>query len=305
MTAQHDPFHTRFQVPVVGGRLTVAVAGAPACSADRVILLVHGITASHMAWRPVARRLSAAGGTCVLAPDLRGRGASARLPGPYGSASHVADLVAVLDQLNLPPVHLAGHSMGAFVAARLAGEHPERVSGLLLIDGGLSIPVPPDAEPDELLTKTLGPALDRLGQVFETPEDYLSLWRLHPAFVTAWNEDVEAYAGYDLEQAPDPGRPGAVRSVVSAEAVWTDGRELLLDAPIRTAAARVRVPMRLLRAPRGLLGDDRPLIPQQVLHDFLTAHPAVRAETVRETNHYTILLGESPGPAYVARALRQ
>jgi pimeloyl-ACP methyl ester carboxylesterase len=286
---------------VPGGLLGVWLAGAPAGHADRVILMVHGITASHVAWRVVARELGAEPGTCILAPDLRGRGASSPLPGPYGSASHVADLLAVLDHFQTRQVHLAGHSMGAFVAARLASEHPERVSSLLLVDGGLSIPVPGDDDPDELLAKTLGPALERLGQVFPTREDYISMWRRHPAFTAAWDADVEAYVASDLEPAD---ARKAVRSVVSAEAVWTDGRELLVDEATRTAASHVRIPIRLLRAPRGLLDDDRPLITPQVLDEFLAAHPATRAETVPDTNHYTLLLGKSRGPAHVVKALR-
>ncbi|MEA2146744.1 MAG: hypothetical protein QOG59_2331 [Solirubrobacteraceae bacterium] len=301
MSAPHDPFHTRYEVPVAGGRLSVSVAGAPARHADRVILLVHGITASHVAWRAVARELSADRGTCVLAPDLRGRGISAALPGPYGSTSHVADLLALLDYVGTRQVHLAGHSMGAFIAARLASEHPERVSSVFLVDGGLCIPVPADTDPDELLAKMLGPALERLGQIFTTRDDYISMWRRHPAFAAAWNTDVEAYVEYDLEPA---GVPEAVRSVVSGEAVWTDGRELLVDEATRTAAERVRIPMRVLRAPRGLLDDDHPLITPGVLGEFLTAHPATRAETVPDTNHYTILLGKGPGPLHVVSALR-
>jgi lipase len=300
MSASTDPFHTRCEVPVTGGRLGVAVAGAPLRRADRVILMVHGITASHVAWRMVARGLSADRGTCLVAPDLRGRGVSAALPGPYGSVSHVADLLALLDHLRTPEVDLAGHSMGAFIAARLAAEHPERVSTVLLVDGGLSIPVPPDADPDELLAKTLGPALERLGKTFATRDDYISMWRRHPAFAAAWNADIEAYVDYDLEPAS---APDAVRSVVSAEAVRIDGRELLVDGPTRTAADRVQIPMRLLRAPRGLL-DDGPLIPQEVLDEFLAAHSGIRAETVPDTNHYTILLGEGPGPSRVVEALR-
>jgi pimeloyl-ACP methyl ester carboxylesterase len=300
MTVLHDPFNAHDEVPVDGGRLRVARAGVPPRDASQVILLVHGITASHMAWRAVARELSAEPDTCVLAPDLRGRGASASVAGASGSASHVADLLAVLDQAGAPPVLLAGHSMGAYVAARLASEHPERVASLLLIDGGLRIPLPADADPNELLTKTLGPALDRLGRVFPGRDDYISMWRRHPAFVSAWNADVEAYVEYDLEPA---GTAGAVRSVVSATAVWTDGRELLVDEPTRTAAERVRVPMRLLRAPRGLLDDD-PLIAEQVLDEFLSAHPGTPVETVAETNHYTLVLGEGPGPSHVVDALR-
>jgi len=305
MSTADAPFRDLWPVPVAGGELAVALAGPPASDANRVVLLVHGITASHVAWRAVTRSLIEDGATCVLAPDLRGRGASASLPGPYGSAAHVNDLLTVLEHAGVPPVILAGHSMGAYVAARLAAEHPEHVSGLLLVDGGLSLPIPDDADPDELLRKTLGPALERLEQTFASRDDYISMWRRHPAFAASWNSDVEAYVAYDLEPAAAAATPEALRSVVSADAVWTDGRELVLDEPTRTAADQVRIPMHLLRAPRGLLDDDRPLIPEQVADDFRAAHPGAGSETVADTNHYTLLLGDGPGPTRVVKALRR
>jgi lipase len=299
-----EPFLTRFEVPVAGGRLKVARAGPGVRSAESVVVAVHGITASHMAWRAAARALVAEPGVCVLAPDLRGRGLSARLPGPYGIAAHLTDLLALLDREAASRVVLVGHSMGAYVAARFAADHPERVSSLVLVDGGLAIPVPSDTDPDELLAATLGPAARRLDQTFPTRTDYVAMWRAHPAFADSWNPDVEAYVNYDVESARDRSHPDAVRSVVSPDAVWTDGRELLLDETTRTALHRVPAPVRLLRAPRGFLDDDRPLIPDDVLADFASARPDADVRTIPDTNHYTILLGQGPGPSHVAAAIR-
>ena len=91
-----QPFRSSLDVPVAGGTLHVGVAGpAPGTDGVPIVLAVHGITGSHRSWAPVARHLGDA--VTVLAPDLRGRGESAEVGGPYGMASHVEDLLAVLD----------------------------------------------------------------------------------------------------------------------------------------------------------------------------------------------------------------
>jgi lipase len=287
-----DPFSARFEVPVVGGALHVARAGPPADSAECVVLAAHGVTASLMAWLTVARELDER--ICLLAPDLRGRGRSATLPPPYGMAAHVADLIAVLDHVGAGSAVLTGHSMGAYIAARLAAEQPERAAGLVLLDAGL--PVPPPDDPDTL-DAAVANAVMRLSITFATADQYVQGWRAHPAFARAWDEDIEAYARYDLVE-----NGGAVRCAASAAAVRTDTREMVLDEGTRTALDRVHASAQLLRAEHGLFDDD-PLIPADALHAFAETHPLVRVEEVPDVNHYTLVMGHSPGPRRVAAAL--
>jgi pimeloyl-ACP methyl ester carboxylesterase len=51
--------------------------------------------------------------------------------------------------------------MGAYVALLAAAAHPELFSRLILIDGGPSMPLPADLDPDTVLDATLGPAIER------------------------------------------------------------------------------------------------------------------------------------------------
>jgi pimeloyl-ACP methyl ester carboxylesterase len=299
----NDPFDVNYKVAVAGGELEVARSGPPPDEADAVVLAVHGITASHEAWRAVARELAPRAGLCVLAPDLRGRGRSADLPGPYGLAAHVADLLAVLDDAAVRSAVVAGHSMGGYAAALLAADHPERVAGLVLLDAGPADELPPGVDPHDALAMVLGPAAARLALTFPTTDDYVDMWRVHPAFAHAWNDDVDAYVRYDLEHVPEPARPDAVRSLISTAAVRTDGLELVVDEDTRTAIDRVLAPVWLLRAERGVVDDDQPMIPLDLLDDFAATHPAVQIEAVADVNHYTLLLGLGPGPSRVAAAI--
>lgn len=292
-----DPFDARLEVPVAGGALNVACAGPPPETAAAVVLAVHGVTASHMAWRTVARKLDGRADTCLLAPDLRGRGRSATLPAPYGMAAHVDDLTAVLDHAGVARAVVVGHSMGAHVAARLSAERPERAAALVLLDGGLPRPAPihgADGEPE---------AADPTPGRGETPcgsaDEYLAGWRAHPAFARAWDDDVDAYARYDMAH---DGR--SARCVVREAAVLADGFDLMFDGVTRKAITRVRSPIRLLRAPRGPLDDHRSVIPDDYLDAFAADHPHIDVEHVPDTNHYTLVLGDSPGPAKVAAAIQ-
>ncbi|HTE61814.1 MAG TPA: alpha/beta hydrolase [Solirubrobacteraceae bacterium] len=295
-----DPFEDRFDVDVAGGTLHVARAGPPPERAESVVLAVHGVTASLMTWRTVARELPARARATLLAPDLRGRGRSATLPGPYGIATHVTDLLAVLDHVGARRAVLVGHSLGAYVVARLAAEHPERAAGLVLLDAGL--PLPPPDDPEDVMRTAVGQTVMRLGITFPSVHAYVEAWRSHPAFAHAWNEDIEQYARYDLVK-----NGNAVRCVASRDAVRTDSAEMVLDDVTRTALDRVPAQDRvhLLRAERGLFDDrDDPLISADELRAFAAGHPAAHVDAVAGVNHYTLVMGDSPGPHKVAAAIQ-
>jgi pimeloyl-ACP methyl ester carboxylesterase len=293
-----DPFGSSYAVPVAGGTLTVAHAGPPLDQADIVVLAIHGITSNRMVWRSAARDVTRSKQMSVLAPDLRGRGESAALPGPYGIATHVADMLAVLDHVGVGRAVLVGHSMGAYVAARIAAEHPERTAGLVLVDGGTPVCDLSEEAATAAHGFLVGPALARRAMPFMSAQAYLDFWRQHPAFAHAWNDDVEAYVLHDLS-----GKPGAFRYVISVEAVQTDSHDMLSDRANRNAVNDVQTPLHLLRAERGALGDENPLIQQPEFDAFVAKHPTAYVEEVHGVNHYTLLIGDSPGPPRVAAAI--
>lgn len=230
----------QLDIPVDGGTLRVLMWG----TGHNVVVALHGITASGMSWQAVARQIPP--GWTLAAPDLRGRGHSCGLPAPYGLDQHVADVAAVLRHFHGQPV-LAGHSLGAYIALLARDAHPELARRLVLVDGGLPLPVPEGADPDAILDATLGPAIARLRQTFPDTEAYLDFWRAHPALAQNWTKDVGAYACYDLT-----GDPGSLRSRAREDTVRADGRDLLLGAKrITDALCRLRDPTPLLTGPGG------------------------------------------------------
>jgi pimeloyl-ACP methyl ester carboxylesterase len=72
-------------------------------------------------------------GVRALAFTQRGHGQSSKPRTNYGLDHLVADAVAFLDAMHVDRAVVAGHSMGAAIATRLAAEHPRRVAGLALL----------------------------------------------------------------------------------------------------------------------------------------------------------------------------
>lgn len=73
----------------------------------------------------------------VIAPDFRGFGDSDRppaTPGTYGPRASAADMISLLDSLNLGDVTVVGHDIGATVAQTIARSNPERVKRLILLN---------------------------------------------------------------------------------------------------------------------------------------------------------------------------
>jgi pimeloyl-ACP methyl ester carboxylesterase len=306
--ALSDPYENHDEVAVAGGTLHVARAGAPPDKADAVVLAVHGLTSSLMAWRTVARELARRTHVCFLAPDLRGRGRSAELSGPFGFRAHVDDLLAVLDHFEAQRAVLAGHSLGAYIAAYLAAQHPDRAAALVLVDSGLPFGEVPKGDPAEVVDRAFGAAIGRMRMTFDSVDEYVARWRAHPAFARiwqpgfaqVWDDDVDAYARYDVADGPS-----GVRCVVSETAVIADSEQMLLDESTRTALDRVRAPVSLLRAARGAHGYDLPLIARHQLLRFAATRPDAQVQDVGGVNHYTLVLGPSPGPRRVAAALER
>lgn len=128
-----------------------------------VVLCVHGFASNrNVNWiGPGWIDTLTKAGFRVLALDNRGHGESDKPhdPAAYTPQKMAGDVIALLDQLQLPYAHLFGYSMGARICAFAALDHPARVRRLIL--GGLGMGmVEGVGEWDPIAEALLAPSLD-------------------------------------------------------------------------------------------------------------------------------------------------
>lgn len=244
-----------------------------------LVVAIHGLTANHTCWYPLADTVAPA--HRLVAYDLRGRGDSDKPPRGYDLATHGADLLALLDHLGAQRATIMGHSLGAKIAVRFAAHHPERVERVVLVDGGFDL----RAE----VFDSLGPAIARLGTTFPSREEFLARMRALPMFAGRWNAHLERYFAYDAEPVPGGGvRARAARAAIEEELA------ALARARLWVWHHRVAAPTLLFRAPEGLLTATDCLMTPEEAEAMARAIPRCRLVEVAGANHYTILLADQP-----------
>jgi pimeloyl-ACP methyl ester carboxylesterase len=249
-----DGVEHRF-VDLPGLRMHVAEAGR-----GEPVLLLHGIPQHWWEWRKVVPGL--AEHYRVICPDLRGAGWTDAPRKGYGRDQLVADVVALLDALELDRVHLLTHDVGGLVGYQLCLRHPDRVKRHL----SLSIP-PPYFGFDGPMVRAIVrrawwnlvvwvPVLGRLlfgkGRQrmvrymldnFTSDQDALS------------EEDVELF----LSRLREPTRARAGSALY---------RNLILPEVVRILGGSYRRSTRLSTPTRALVGADDPNIRPEFLHGY-------------------------------------
>ncbi len=241
---------------------------------DRAVLLVHGLTANSREFANLGPAL-AEHGWYVVAPDLRGRGQSAKPAHGYGVPFHANDLFTLCDHLGIPSIHLVGHSLGAVIGLYLSVLYPQRVGRLVMIDAGGKIPA--DTQ------QAIAASVNRLGTTYPSLDAYLAAMRQLP--MLQWNDFWEQYFCYDAEVHSD----GTVTSRVPRHAIDEEAAAL---AALRTEDLPVFVkqPTLILRAGLGTLGPDRGIVlPREEAERLRTIMPNSRVVEVPDTNHYTVV----------------
>lgn len=242
------------------------------------LILLPGLTANaHVFGGLVDAGLTPA--LHVLALDLRGRGLSDHPDSGYTIPDHAADVVGLMDALELDDVVIGGHSFGGFVTYYLAATFPDRFTKAVVIDA--------PAEADPAVIEQIKPSLARLGTPVPSWDAYIGAVRAQPYFGDWWDPKVEEYYRADVRDNPD----GTVQSRSSAEniAAAMDGT-LHIDWP--QIARSITLPTLSIRAiePYGPPGSP-PIMPRDKAERVAAWLRDGRAAEV-EGNHLTMLFGD-------------
>lgn len=219
------------------------------------LILLHGYPQNGMCWARVAPDFARR--HRVIVPDLRGYGGSEAPLDDVGHRAYskrqmAADIVALMDALNLPDAMILGHDRGARVAYRLALDHPSRVSRLGIIE------IAPTADYWDHWGAELAMAAYHwtfLAQPAPLPERMIGADPV--AYIDhtlrSWTRDkslgvfpAESLAAY-RQQALDPARIAAMCADYRAGAT-TDRAD---DEDDRAAGRRISAPLRFLYGHHG------------------------------------------------------
>lgn len=187
------------------------------------VVLLHGLTATRRYVVHGSRHLER-GGHRVVAYDARGHGESAPAADGYGYDALADDLVALLDARGIDRAVLAGASMGAHTALRVALDRPERVAGLCVITPAFHPDSPPDLDRwDRLAAGLRSGGAEGFVAAYGDPgvpeafqETVVRVLRqrlgrhAHPDAVADALEQVPRSAPFDLARLPEIGCPTVV-----------------------------------------------------------------------------------------------
>lgn len=216
----------------------------------------------------------------VIALDLRGRGGSEAPEGPYDVATHVADILGVMDALGLEQAVVGGHSFGGLMTYYLAANHPERVSKCVVMDAPAEVKI-------EIMDQ-IKPSLDRLEVVFPSMEQYMGLVRSMPYFTDSWDDAIGDYYRNDVRENSD----GTVQAIARPDYI-RQAALATLDIDWPATVRRIAQPTLMLRAPDPLGSPEvGPIVTREVAERTLGW---ISDSTLIEIpgNHLTFLFGQS------------
>jgi pimeloyl-ACP methyl ester carboxylesterase len=195
------------------------------CGAGEPLVLLHGLGSSREAWNPVIAALAER--FDVLAIDLPGLGESEPIspPRPPTPAALAAAVAALLDELGIAAPHLAGNSLGGWVALEYAGIRPTASVTLLspagLWRGGIPLYCRISLRVSRWLTQHAAGLLSRLvayrlGRILVLGQTHARPSRLSPEYARTTIHAMGTCRGFEATFAATTARGYRSGSVIDA-----------------------------------------------------------------------------------------
>jgi len=244
------------------------------------VVLVHGVPTDHRAWAAQMGPLSAE--HRALAVSRRYATPNARQGDLLDSTvqNNAADVLGLIRDLSISPVHLIGHSYGGFVSAIIAEEHPEVVRSLVLVEPAVSSMLLPDPESRGQMLALLirSPSVALAARRFQAKSLYPSLRSLDGG-------DIQKAVEQIVDGLQD--RPGAF------DQLPREVREMMLENGRTVGELRTRFP-RFTRVEASRVacetlivsGESSPLWLRQIAAMLGRSIPKARLETIPGTAHF-------------------
>jgi pimeloyl-ACP methyl ester carboxylesterase len=224
-------------VEVNGIRLSISDSGPPPGKPDAPVLVMgHGLLFSTSMWRFQVEALRDRY-RCV-AIDWRGQGATPPTDSGYDMDTLYEDAVALIEHLDVGPVHYLGLSMGGFVGMRLAARRPDLVRSLTLIDTSAGPEDPEKVKKYRLLATIYGllgmrPLLGQVAPIMFT-RDFLGT-DAGKAVVSTWTAE--------LARQDRAGTKKAIRGVTDRVPVGEEIRAITAPTLVVVGSGDVATPV--------------------------------------------------------------
>ena len=237
------------------------------------VLALHGLASSGYWYDLVAARLHDR--FRIIAPDQRGHGQTTQAAGGYDWQSLAGDAAGLLDHLGIDQAPVLGHSWGCNVGINLAARFPQRVSALVMIDGGTAGGRTRAGESWEQVRARIRPR-----DVSGTRAQFLD--RLRQQMWFCWNDEIERIVQtmvYEDEQ-------GQIQDILRPEN-HLQVMKAMFDEPTSTVWPRVECPVLLVPAgPRPeRAGTEQALVKEERVAATVAGLANASARWIPETVH--------------------
>jgi 3-oxoadipate enol-lactonase len=223
------------------------------------VVLLHGYPLSREMWR---EQVSGIGSIYrIIAPDLRGHGASSAPEGVYTMDEMAGDVIELIDTLHITePFVLGGLSMGGYVALALINRYPDRVRALMLMDTQAGADTPEAALTREATAR--------------------SVLEAGSAAAVAAAMLPRVFTKRTLEERPERVEPiKAVMEQTTPRGIAGALRGMAIRPDRRAELANIKVPTLVL------VGEEDVVTPPSVAKAMADAIPDARLEVIPKAGH--------------------